>query len=113
KQTKLNQRGVARPGNSWVFHAYLDQSLERRPELDQIARYGWTCRSKPAGFTCPAWIVPGDNGEFIEDETELFHIHVPPEFMELCDHFGMDIEAVLYGFIADAAGLRNWACCPR
>lgn len=113
KQFNLNQRGVARPGDGWVFHRYVDQTLSRVPELDQTARLGWRCDARPEGFTCPAWIVPGENGGFVEEETETFQIRVPPEFLKLCDRFGLDVEDVIHGFIADAAGLMNWVSCPR
>lgn len=109
----IGQRGVAMPGETWRFHPYPAQSLERVPELDQPGRLGWKCCARPEGFTCPAWIVPGEDGAFVEDETETFQIRVPPEFMELCDRYGMDVEDVLHGFVADAAGLMNWVRCPR
>ena len=113
KQVNLNQRGVAIPGNGWRFHPYFDSTLERVPELDQPARLGWKCRAKPEGFTCPLFIVPGVDGAFLEEQTETFQIRVPPEFIEICDRYGVDVEDVLHGFIADAAGLMNRVICPR
>ncbi|NMG05103.1 hypothetical protein [Azoarcus taiwanensis] len=112
----IGRRGAAmREGSreGWRFRPYLDATLERFPESDEEGRLGWKCRAKPEGFTCPAWILPGEDGEFVEDECEDFQIRVPTEFLDLCDRYGVDVEDVIHGFIADAAGLMNWVRCPR
>lgn len=34
---------------------------------------------------------------------------LPPEFVEFCEHREVDPKEVLKGFIADLAGIQNWA----
>jgi hypothetical protein len=40
-------------------------------------------------------------------------IDLPAEFVELCQADGVKPETVLRGFIADLAGIMNWAANPR
>lgn len=40
-------------------------------------------------------------------------LELPPEFVELCAADGITPELVLRGFIADLAGILNWANAPR
>lgn len=40
-------------------------------------------------------------------------IELPPEFIELCQADNVTPELVLRGFIADLAGIMNWAASPR
>ncbi len=40
-------------------------------------------------------------------------IGLPAEFVELCAADGVKPETVLRGFIADLAGIMNWAANPR
>ena len=40
-------------------------------------------------------------------------IELPVEFVELCEADGVTPEIVLRGFIADLAGIHNWAANPR
>ena len=40
-------------------------------------------------------------------------LELPAEFIELCDADGITPETVLRGFIADLAGIINWASAPR
>jgi len=40
-------------------------------------------------------------------------IELPIEFIELCEGDGVTPEIVLRGFIADLAGIHNWAANPR
>ena len=40
-------------------------------------------------------------------------LELPPEFVALCQADGVEPEVVLRGFIADRAGIRNWAADPR
>ena len=40
-------------------------------------------------------------------------LDLPPEFIELCEADGTTPETVLRGFIADLAGIINWADNPR
>lgn len=97
----------------WRFTAYLDQSLRRCPELDSAEYLGWRNDSYPDGFDAPRRIVPGEKGKFIDDETELLAIDIPPEFSELCSQFQTTPLEVLRSFIADAAELQNFVVCPR
>lgn len=40
-------------------------------------------------------------------------LELPPEFVMLCQDDDVSPEEVLRGFIADLAGIRNWADNPR
>lgn len=40
-------------------------------------------------------------------------LDLPDEFIELCQDDGIEPEFVLRGFIADLAGIMNWAANPR
>ena len=40
-------------------------------------------------------------------------LELPPEFIALCAGDGVTPETVLRGFIADLAGIVNWAAHPR
>ena len=40
-------------------------------------------------------------------------IKLPPEFIALCEHDGVEPEQVVRGFIADVSGIMNWAAHPR
>lgn len=40
-------------------------------------------------------------------------LELPAEFVELCAADGVTPETVLRGFIADLAGIINWANAPR
>lgn len=107
------------------FNSYFDQSLRRAFELDifepdQLSaphfnanRIGWRNSRHPDGFLAPAGLIPGADGEFIDDETEALTIPVPLEFVELCAEFKASPEEVLRGFIADAASLENFVVRPR
>lgn len=108
------------------FEAYIDQSLRRAFELDMIdhivpvgspnynaERIGWRNDLCPDGFLAPAGIIPGENGRFVEDETEGLTIDVPPEFVRLCEEFKATPLKVIRGFIADAASLHNYVIEPR
>ena len=113
----VGRRGYAERSEQgwWRFMDYRDQSLSRMPQLDgeRGLELGWKCEARPEGFRAPFHIVPGECGGFVADETQSVTIQVPPEFHELCERFGVDVERVLQGFVADAAGLMNWVACPR
>lgn len=105
------------------FHAYLDQSLRRVPELDSYARIGgheralavvgWRCDNSPKGFLAPIGIVPGENGRFVPDETVSVTIRVPPEFLRECQRVQMTPEQLLRSFVGDLSGIQNYATNPR
>jgi len=40
-------------------------------------------------------------------------LDLPPEFIDLCKADNVPPETVLRGFIADLAGIMNWAANPR
>lgn len=46
-------------------------------------------------------------------KTHRLTLQLPPEFVELCEDDGVTPEMVLRGFIADLAGIMNWASDPR
>lgn len=110
-------------GRGVVFNAYLDQSLRRFPELD-LAHQGsrslrnepvayWVCSRHPAGFYAPAGIIPGEDGQFVPDETETVTLPVPPEFIEQCHRVQMSPEELLRSFVGDLAGISNYNGNPR
>lgn len=119
-------------GNSWVkpgvigalcyeldgvrFRPYCDQSLRRAPELDQPrGRYvvGWRCDSQPDGFQAPLGVTPGANGEFVRSITTPVTIEVPEELDQLAQEYGLTVENLIRGFIADVCGLESSENLPR
>lgn len=119
-RNQVGQIGVvmyASEGQCWRFNAYLDQTLRRMPELDSATDLGWHNEARkdvsPNGWTAPRGIVPGMQGAFVEIDTDPVTIDVPAEFFDLCDGYGLTVEAVLRGFIADACGLMNYVREPR
>lgn len=97
----------------WRFTPYLDQSLRRVYEADTGGYLGWRCNAKPFTWLASSEIIPGKNGNFIEDEAEELTIKVPPEFFDLCERLKQSPEIILRGFIADACELFNIRDCPR
>src|ERR1035441_2538225 len=57
-----------------------------------------------------AGVVLGDGEQRKDIEIA---IELPIEFIELCEGDGVTPEIVLRGFIADLAGIHNWAANPR
>jgi len=106
-------------GYRFVFRAYLDQSLRRAPELDvpssdgSRVEWGWICDARPSGMLLPSGFEPGENGQWIPDETKNIDVPVPPEFSALCNEVGMSPLEVLRGFIADVSDLNNYVASPR
>lgn len=115
------------------FRPYQDQSLRRVYELDStneeyqlvplnLGIYphhradcvcGWRCDSRPEGFLAPAGLVPGANGEFVHDETEVVSVRIPPEFSREARRHQMKPVELLESFIGDLAGIHNFANKPR
>ncbi|MCS0585436.1 hypothetical protein NX784_28035 [Massilia pinisoli] len=115
---------AAMPAGACYFRPYLDQSLRRVPELDDlrgrrdpngrvVETVGWWCESKPRGFLAPANLVPGENGRFIPDETIAITVRIPPEFVRECRAVQRSPEEVLHGFVGDLAGISNYVSKPR
>lgn len=106
-------------GYRFVFRAYLDQSLRRAPELDVPSsdgcrvEWGWICDARPSGMLVPFGFEPGENGEWIPDETKNIEVPIPPEFAALCNEIGMSPLEVLRGFIADVCSINNYVAAPR
>ena len=46
-------------------------------------------------------------------KSQRLTLQLPPEFIALCEDDGVTPEMVLRGFIADLAGIMNWASDPR
>lgn len=112
------------PVGACYFRVYLDQSLRRIPELDNLqgrrdpdgrvlGTVGWWRESKPDGFLAPVGLIPGEHGSFIWDETIAVTIRVPPEFVRECRAVQRSPEEVLKGFVADLAGISNYVSHPR
>lgn len=107
----LNARGC-------YFRAYPDPSLRRLLELDRVdyagtPQVGWVCDARPSGFTAPPGLIPGENGNFIPDETVEVILRVPLEFVRECRRVQRSPDEVLRGFVGDAAGIQNYVSCPR
>jgi len=106
-----------------VFNAYLDQSLRRVPDLDYAPQGRstlrndpvayWVCDRFPSGFYVPAGIIPGQDGQYIPDETVTVSLQVPPEFLEQCHRVQMTPEELLRSFVGDLAGIQNFNSFPR
>ena len=103
------------------FRPYLDQSLQRRPEIDRAptarthrneGTIGWSCDARGL-FLAPPGIIPGESGQYVPDTTEPLTLFIPEAFKEVCEDVGLSPEQVLRGFIADAAGLHNFVSNPR
>lgn len=101
------------PAGGWVFKPYLDQSMRRRPELDDVGRIGWANERSPAGWTAPRGLLPGAHGNFVGDATETVTIAVPQEFFQLCGWYGVTSEDVLRAFIADSCSIEHTEADPR
>ncbi|MBX8557101.1 hypothetical protein K5D56_21785 [Pseudomonas cichorii] len=115
------------------FRPYQDQSLRRVYELDSTNEAfqlvplnfgiyphhrahcvcGWRCDSRPDGFLAPAGLVPGANGEFVHDETDVVSVRIPPEFSREALRHQMKTVELLESFIGDLAGIHNFANKPR
>jgi hypothetical protein len=120
----LSMSGEDMPAGASYFRVYLDQSLRRVPELDDLrgrrdpggqvlGTVGWWCESKPDGLLAPVGLIPGEHGSFIPDETISVTIRVPPEFVRECRAVQRSPEEVLKGFVADLAGISNYVSRPR
>lgn len=123
------------PGDPALVHfrPYDDQSLRRVYELDctndefQLVplNFGsfphhrahricaWRCDARPDGFLVPAGLVPGLEGRFVADETEVVSVRVPPEFVREARRVQMKPVELLESFIGDVSGIHNFANNPR
>lgn len=111
------------PIGACYFRPYTDQSLRRVPELDarevrleggqRANSVGWICDAMPNGFRAPLGLIPGENGQFLPDQTVEVTLRVPPEFVRQCARVQMDPEALLRSFVGDLAGVQNYVICPR
>ena len=115
----IGQVGVLRvPSDGhggWYFNAYLEQRLRRMPERDagDGSMWAWRLDGSEHVIELYAGVVPGLDGAFVPDETEVVELGLPLEFLNLCDDHGLDPVAVLRGFIADLCGLQNYVRSPR
>ncbi len=101
-----------------VFREYVEPSLRRVVELDQVegdgkALAGWVCDAHPEGFLAPAGLTPGTNGQFVRDETIEVTLRIPPEFVRECRRVQLSPQELLRGFVGDAAGIQNYVNNPR
>jgi len=112
------------PAGACHFRHYIDQSLQRVPELDSHDRgtrddgpaldvIGWRCDARPNGFRAPVGIIPGEAGRFVPDETVAVTLRVPPEFVRECRRVQMTPQELLRSFAGDLAGIQNFVACPR
>ncbi|WP_150124089.1 hypothetical protein [Cupriavidus nantongensis] len=113
------------PVGACHFRPYVDQSLQRVPELDsndaacatvggrRANIVGWICDTNPNGFRAPVGLIPGEGGQFVADETIEVTLRVPPEFVRECNRVQMSPEEVLRSFAGDLAGIHNFVVRPR
>lgn len=112
------------PAGACYFRDYIDQSLQRVPELDSPDRatsddgralevIGWRCDARPHGFRAPVGIIPGEAGRFVPDETVAVTLRVPPEFVRECRRVQMTPQELLCSFVGDLAGIQNFVAWPR
>ncbi|WP_157896856.1 hypothetical protein [Acidovorax carolinensis] len=116
-------RGVLtiQEGGNFLFWPYVEQRLRRWPEEDfpgdEAKGYEpfwcWRLEGSDERIACKPEFVPGREGKFIEDNTEVVDLPVPDEFTALCASRGLTPEQVLRGFIADVCGLQNFSVMPR
>jgi len=112
----INSTGVARwdsPMACWRFDPYLDQSLRRVVEIDDGDEIGWSNAANPGGWTAPRAILPGAAGAFVAADTQEVRIAVPAEFFDLAERYGLSVEDLLRGFVADACRLDSPMDNPR
>lgn len=116
--------GHEAPSGAMHFREYVDQSLRRVPELDDLRPHldndgtaplvvGWRCDAKPHGFRAPAGLIPGQNGQFVPDESVAVTLRVPKEFVRECRAVRRTPAEVLKGFVGDLAGTANYLNNPR
>lgn len=116
--------GSVLPVSAFYFRDYIDQSLQRVPELDSHDQgtiadgrarevVGWRCDARPHGFRAPVGIIPGEAGRFVPDETEAITLRVPLEFVRECQRVQMTPRELLRSFVGDLAGIQNSLACPR
>ncbi len=119
----LNFRGDL-PAGACFFRAYVDQSLRRAPELDlaiqgvannsrAVEVVGWRCNAHPRGFRAPIGLIPGEDGRFVPDQTEVVTLRVPPEFLRECRRHQMEPDQLLRSFVGDLSGIQNYVTSPR
>lgn len=93
------------------FTPYVDQRLRRSPQQDVSRLFCWQIGDR--AFLVKEGILPGIDGEVIQDDTETLELDIPFELMELCEASGVQPEALLRGFIADLCDLSNSRDRPR
>lgn len=104
--------------DKFQFREYPDPRLRRAPEYDAEGGdvWGWTIQEASGvlrPLTAKAGVIPGKDGAVVPDETQPVQIDVPPEFFELCDSRGIEVEQALRAFIADLCELHNYIVQPR
>jgi hypothetical protein len=99
----------------WYFNAYFEQRLRRVPERDvrDSGLWAWRLEGEDGLIELYEGVVPGLNGAFVPDATQIVEIGLPAEFVALCEERGRDPVGVLRGFMADLCGLQNYVRCPR
>ena len=104
-------------GEAGYFRPYMEQRLRRMPEYDTPTKWAWWLDDGlfvgDGLLFVKAGLVPGVDGNVIDDETEPVTLQVPPEFFDLCAEYELTPEEALRGFIADACGLMNYIANPR
>jgi len=100
------------------FSEYAEQRLRKVGERAPTKNGGywqfvWQLDGEDVRITTKAGFIPGNDGEFIADQTQELKLPVPPEFIAVCESRGLTAEDVLKGFIADLCELRNFIAKPR
>lgn len=117
------QRGLltVKSSQEFLFWPYTEQRLRRDPEHDfqgdetngQPPFWCWRLEGSDESINIQPHVVPGKNGDFIEDNGEPLELKIPSEFIELCASRNLTPEDVLNGFINDLCGLMNYVVLPR
>jgi hypothetical protein len=115
----VGQVGQLREANDrrggWYFNAYLEQRLRRVPGRDvrDSGLWAWRLDGDDRLIELYEGVVPGVDGAFVPDATQIVEVGLPSEFVALCEERGRDPVDVLRGFMADLCGLQNYVRCPR
>ena len=114
--------GGTRLRSVYRFDPYPDPTLRRAFDLDDYDYQnvhhntnciGWRNAKNPDGFVAPRGVIPGEQGQFVSDTTEIWPMAIPFEFVELATRLKTDPVTILKSFIADACQLHSTPELPR
>ncbi len=121
-QVRQKKGNNSRGRGFYRFDAYPDQTLRRAFELDDFDYFdedhnlnsvGWRNKANPDGFLAAKGVIPGKEGRFISDSTEIYPVNIPFEFVEIATRLKQDPVALLKNFMADVCQLHSSDDLPR